>query len=383
MDKKEQELRQSVADLKAAAETFMNEGKQEEAKAKIQEAKDAKASLDNYLEVKNLQVPDIEDKGGQMKEMKEQPKAQYVDVFLKAVRGKKLDETEMAILDEFKAAVTGGTDEDGGLIIPEDISTRINEMKRQFNSLEEYITVEPVSTRSGSRVLERNAEMVPFENITNELDPINEFGGPKFDPMSYQVSDYAGILPVSNTLLSDTDQNLSIYLAKWIGKKSVVTRNTLILNVLGSLAKKTFNNLDDIKDTLNVELDPAISNNAIALTNQDGFNYLDKLKDSDGDYVLQPNPSNPTQKLLFGKPVVVVSNRHLKTETNLAPVIVGDLKEAVVMFDRQKYSIKTTDVGGDAFKRNSTDMRVIEREDVKLWDAEAVVYGQVDITPAV
>ncbi|MGQ0455225.1 phage major capsid protein [Bacillus sp. SS-TM] len=35
------------------------------------------------------------------------------------------------------------------------------------------------------------------------------------------------------------------------------------------------------------------------MTNQDGFNYLDQLEDKDGRPLLQPDPTNPTRKLLF------------------------------------------------------------------------------------
>ena len=58
MDKREQELRQKVADLKAKAEGFNNSGKYEDAKAKIEEAKNAKNELDNYLAMMQIQVSD-------------------------------------------------------------------------------------------------------------------------------------------------------------------------------------------------------------------------------------------------------------------------------------------------------------------------------------
>jgi HK97 family phage major capsid protein len=55
------------------------------------------------------------------------------------------------------------------------------------------------------------------------------------------------------------------------------------------------------------------------------------------------------------------------------------LKEAVVLFDRQQYSIDMTKEGGNAWRTNSTELRAIEREDVKLWDSEAVVFGQITV----
>ncbi|MDE1453600.1 phage major capsid protein, partial [Bacillus paralicheniformis] len=102
----------------------------------------------------------------------------------------------------------------------------------------------------------------------------------------------------------------------------------------------------------------------------------------DGRYLLKDNPTEPTQKMLFGRRVVVVSNRVLKTKSGKAPVIVGDLKEAIVLFDRQQQSIASTDVGAGAFETNTTKVRAIEREDVKLWDSEAAVYGQLTLEEA-
>lgn len=173
------------------------------------------------------------------------------------------------------------------------------------------------------------------------------------------------------------------YLARWIGKKSAVTRNKLILDMAATFTKVQIADVDKIKEILNVTLDPEIAMSTIIITNQDAFNFLDKLKDSDGKYFLQPDPTQPTRKLLSGKPVVVVANRWLPTTgttTKKAPMIIGDMKEAIVLFDRQQYSIASTNVGGKAFGRNSTDVRAIEREDVVKFDDEAIVYGELTLT---
>lgn len=276
------------------------------------------------------------------------------------------------------AAMKEGVDEDGGLIVPQDISTKINEKRRQFDTLANLVDVIPVSTNKGSRVLEKLSDITPLANL-EELENIEELENPKFENIKYNIKDYAGILVLSNDLLADTKEALLQYLTTWLAKKSAVTRNTLILNQLGTLAKTTVSKQDDIKDILNVKLDPAINATTKVVTNQSGFNMLDKLKDAFGRYLLQPNPTDPTKKLLFGKPVSVISDKYLPssgTKTPKHPLIIGDLKEAVKLFDRQQYSILTTNVGGKAFYRNSTDVRIIEREDVVLWDTDAVVYAE-------
>lgn len=307
---------------------------------------------------------------------------EYRSAFIKVLRNRPISTEERELLEVRAAevrAMSGSTDEDGGLVIPKDVQTQINEYARAFDSLEQFVTVEPVTTRSGSRVLEKNADMVPFVEIT-ELGNISETDNPKFETLTYAVKDYAGILPLSRSLLQDSDQAILRHVTKWMGKKSKITRNVLILNLLKTLVPKPIASIDDIKDVLNVDLDPAIAANAIILTNQDGFNYLDKLKDSDGKYILQPDPTNATRKLFQGnKPVAVVANRFLPTATGKAPIFIGDLKEAIVLFKRENLELASTEVGGDAFKRNSLDVRGIQRDDLKLWDAEAVVYGQIVI----
>jgi len=394
MSKREQELRQSVADLKAEAEAFMNEGKQDEAKAKLEEAKAAKTALDNFLALQKdfngLSVPEPQNKGAQMKgepkEPKQEPKAEYKKVFFKALRGQKLTETEMSVLEQYKAKLSEQTGEDGGYIVPEDITTAINELKNTVDNLEQYVTVEPVKTNKGSRTLEKRADSTPFAPLSEYGDPnaMAEIASPQFDRLSYEIEDYAGFLPVPNDLLADTDQALEAYLRKWIAKKSKATRNSLILAVLNALTKKVLTGdlVDGIKKVLNVDLDPAFSIGANVYTNQDGFNHLDTLKDSNGRYLLEDDIKSPSGKSIKGRPVIVLSNKTIATTAEgLAPFIVGDLKEAIILWDRQQMSIDMTKEGGNAWRTNTTEFRAIEREDVTKWDEEAVVYAQFDITP--
>lgn len=388
MDKEEQGYRQSVADLKAEAEQFMKDGKQQEAKAKLDEAKEAKAKLDNYLAMKDISLPPIEGEPQAGLPTPSAPKnqsAEYKSVFMKAIKGTKLTDSEMSLMNEYKAALSEKTGENGGYIVPEDITTTINELKQTVDSLEQYVRTEPVKTNKGARTLEKRADSTPFAPLSEYGNPnsMAEMNSPQFDRLSYAIEDYAGFLPVPNDLLEDTDQALEQYLRNWIAKKSKATRNSLILATLATLPKVTLADEDGIKTTLNVELDPAFSATATIFTNQDGYNYLDQKKAADGRPLLQPNPTLATGKLLFGRPVVVLSNKTIATTAEgLAPFIIGELKEAVVLWDRKQLSIDMTKEGGNAWRTNTTEFRAIEREDVTLWDDEAVVYGQIDITPS-
>ncbi|WP_436863957.1 phage major capsid protein [Bacillus fungorum] len=386
MDKREQELRQKVADLKAKAEEFNNSGKYEEAKAKIEEARNAKNELDNYLAMKQIQVPEpVNSQAGVLSPApvkNEDPS--YKDVFMKAIRGQSLSHEEASVMQEYKAALSENTGKDGGYIVPEDITTTINQLKQTIDSLEQYVNVQPVTTNKGARTLEKRAASTPFAPLSEYGKPnaMQEIASPEFDRLSYAIEDYAGFLPVPNDLLDDTDQALEEYLRQWIAKKSIATRNYLILQELNKLIKVDFKDYKGIKTALNVTLDPAFAAGANIFTNQDGFNYLDQLEDKNGRPLLQPDPTNPTRSLLSGKPVIILSNKTIATDKDgKAPFIVGNLKEAIILWDRKQLSIDMTTEGGNAWRTNTSEFRAIEREDVTPWDTEAVVYGQIIVTP--
>lgn len=113
--------------------------------------------------------------------------------------------------------MTEGTPADGGLIVPSDIQTMIREQMRALNPLSELFTVETVSTNTGSRV----RDTAPTNGFTKvaEMGTISKDDKPAFTKVEFTVEDYALIVPVSNDLLNDTDQNLLAYLSRWLGKR--------------------------------------------------------------------------------------------------------------------------------------------------------------------
>lgn len=324
---------------------------------------------------------------GEQKE-REELKNEYKSVFVKALRRKRLNADERNIIRDYKrtfynvmheGGVVTDPDGDSSLIVPEDVQTTINTIMRQLNDLTQYVRQETTTMLSGSRVLEADEEMIPMA-VVDEYGEINELDNPKFTPVTYKLVKRAGFLPITNELLADTDQNILAYVSNWIARKVVVTRNVLVRDKLDELDKVPLADIDDLKRVLNVDLDPAISASAIILTNQDGFHFLDTLQDNDGRPLLQPDPTNATQRLFKGRPIVVMSNRHLPTVDEKAPMIVGNLQQLIVHFWRGMFELSSTTEGGEAWRRDSTELRVITRDDVVLWDEAAAVYGQIDLS---
>lgn len=355
---------------------LLAENKVVEAEALMVEVRDLQKSSELQTEIDaqaGIVIPEIVVPG-------EDKELEYKNVFIKAFRGKKLNEAEAAVLQTAKAGLssTSGGGEDGGFIIPQDIQTAIKELKRDLPILENYVNVEPVSTLTGSRVIEKYPDIVPFEIFTEGSD-VPTGTTPQFSKVSYTITDKGAILPVPNNLMNDTDQNLMAHLQKWLLRKCIATRNAIIVAKLKTLTPVAIAGFDDIKKAINVTLDPMIASGAIVVTNQDGFNYLDKLKNGDGEYILKTDVTNASGKTLEGKQVVVVTNRQLPTVATLAPIFMGDLKEFCTIFDRQQMSLLATNIGGTAFQNNRTDIRAICREDIQIVDDTAVVYGQITI----
>ena len=171
-----------------------------------------------------------------------------------------------------------------------------------------------------------------------------------------------------------------------IARRTLITRNAKILGVINATYtdKLEISETDDIKDIMDLELDPAFKPGAVIVTNNHGYNFLRKLKDDQGNYLMQPDVTQPDKKHIDGKLVVEVSERTLQNDESgdddvKVPIYFGEFTEAVRLYDRGVYEIDATTIGGDSWKRNSLDIKVIDRFDVIALDDAAVVAGEISI----
>ena len=376
----ERELRTALDAKTKEYDLAKKEGKStEELRKLVDEVKELRAKLDLELEMRANSVPELKEVvETEVRKKEVDIEKEYRNIFMNLKDLEERAKAEPTATPFLKSA----TDENGGYIVPKDVQTKINEYKRtQLFDLSKLVTVETTQFTEGSRVFEKLATQTAFANI-DEWDTINDIPAPQFEQKSYKMKSFAGILPTPRQLLQDTDQNLMDHLSRFIARKSLFTRNYKILEILNGLTKRTKGVAftDDLKDILNVELDGAFAANAKIVTNQDGFNWLDKCKDEKGNYLIQRDVASATGLTLFGHEVVVVPNSTLASTSKKAPLFIGDLKEAVMLFDRGVYEVKGTDEGGKSFERNSYDIRVIDRFDVQKWDADAVVATEIDTT---
>lgn len=381
------ELNNKIKAKKEEARKLTNENKLDEAEKAMDELKNMQKQFDILFDLEEEEQQEMEQQANKIDTNKgDNVITAFINAIKSGISKKPVAAEDMQILN----SMTEGVPADGGLTVPQDISTKIKELRRSEDALENLVNVEPVTTLTGSRVIEKQADQVPFDNVDEEAQ-FPDVSTPQFEKISYTVKKKGGILKVTRELLQDTAENIITYLKKWIAKKAKATRNALIIAKINEITagkEKAVTGIDDLKDIFNVVLDPAIAVGSKVVTNQSGFNWLDKLKDTDGKYILQPDPTKATQMLLFGKyPITKVSDKVLKSakvmnvdgvtvDAYKHPIICGDLAEAITLFDRETLSIEMSTEAGDLWGKDQTGIKVRERLDVQAVDVEAIVKAE-------
>lgn len=253
-------------------------------------------------------------------------------------------------------------------VIPQEVVTPVLELKNSKYNLAQYATVKTVSAGSGHYpIAKRNNTAVLATK--EELADIADVDVNMFEDVPFDVKTRAGKIALSNEIVEDADVDIVAEVKNQLQKLVDNTDNQNIMKVLTSdkFKKETTTSTDDLKKIFNVELDPAL--NKMWLVNQSGFNYLDTLKDSEGRYLLQPNPTAASGFSLFGAPVVMISDAVMPNNTDGSfPMIAGDISEAVAVFRRNQVTAQW-----DKFDQFAQGLSVIVRNDYQPISADAAI----------
>ena len=372
---KSQEMRVKLSTMKNECQAFIDSGAAAEARAKMAEIRDMNDMIDMQELLEAEEKADFQSSAaGRMQETRQRD---AIAEFAAAVRS------------GFRNAMTEGTNADGGYTVPDDISTQVKNYREEFFDMTQYVNVEKVSTKSGARTYQKKKTVTGFQ-VVGEGTAIPGLTQPEFERITYTIAKYAGVIPVTRELLSDTDANLVRIIMRWFGRNSAVTRNNLIFNLIKTKTQVTIASMNDIRTALNVTLGSVYKPTSKIFVNDDGLNYIDGLVDGQGRPLLNPDPTAPAQlRFRVGTnviPIVAIPNAFLPTVEGVAPIIIGDVKEGITLFDREQLSISRSDVaavtGFNAFEQDGTLFRGIERLDVEEVDGDAYVYGGIDLSKA-
>ena len=253
---------------------------------------------------------------------------------------------------------------DVGAIIPKEVLQPQKEPERQ-NPLLNLIHVVNVSSGSGSYpVLKKsNRKMVEV----GELEENPKLGKTKITEVDYKIKTYRGELPLSREAIEDAQYDLIGIMQDDIQDQDEQTKLALVADILKTATVVNASGYDGLKDILNVKI-KSVYNKVLVVTDS-MFNALDKVKDKEGRYMLQPDITSPTGYSFSGKPIYPIADELFGSEGDMK-YFIGDIHYFLTLFDRMQLSVQWED--NHRFGKNLASYL---RFDVKKTDADAGVFG--------
>lgn len=355
-----------------------------EIKALKEEYEVEKSIFESEKETNKLSAENVEEVTKKIEDKKEDGKENATSKFAKGVRA--------IITKDFTAGNSEGINANGGYTVPEEIETKVQRLREAEESLIDLVSVKKVKSNKGRETYKTRGNYTGFSSV-GEGGKLPKKSGLHFSSLEYSIAKYGGYMPVTEELLEDSDEDIEAMLVEWLANESRVTRNNLIITTIKTKDAIDLENLDGIKKALNVTL-AKFKNSAVIVTNNDGMQYLDTLKDKDDRYLLNPDPTDTAKmRLRCGTTTVAVKeydNDTIPTVEGKVPFYIGDFKEGIKFFDRKQLTIlasnvatvkgETDDDSLNAFEEDLMLIRGIEREDIKVRDAQAFVNGYITIS---
>lgn len=264
---------------------------------------------------------------------------------------------------EYRDGASGITSPDVAATIPESILYNPEEEVKSVTDLSQLVTQFQATTASGKYpVLKRATERM---NSVEELAKNPALAKPEFEEVDWKVATYRGAIPLSQESIDDSAIDLTSLVANNAQEQKINTTNYAIATVLKSFTAKTVSSdsVDDIKHILNVDLDPAYNKTIIA--SQSFYQYLDTLKDKNGQYLLHEAITDGSPRTLLGVPVTVVEDELLGAAGE-AHAFIGDLARGVLYANRKDIQVRWVD--NDIYGQY---LQAVTRFDVKQADKKA------------
>ncbi|WP_326245838.1 phage major capsid protein [Bacillus velezensis] len=384
LSEKIKELRSQITQKQTAVNTKITEAQKRAEEDKLDEATalkgeistlkeelDAlKKKLAEYEEIAGMNPEEPAPAGGKEEDDEEEKRSMHGGFRTIIKPGK---QEEVRAFEEFLR--TKGEKRDGlksngvEAIIPIDVITKPQQEPENVVDLAAIVNNVNVTTASGTYPVLANADTGLVSVAELEKNP--ELAKPKFNKVAWAVETYRGQLPISQEAIDDSGVDLSAIVANHLQQVKRITKNTKVAEVLRSFPAKTVKGTDDIKHILNVDLMQAYNRDIVATSS--AFQFLDTLKDKNGQYILRQDISTETGKVLLGSKVNVVDDTVLGEKSGDAVMFIGDLKKAAFFANRVDATAKwvENEVYGQV-------LSLAVRFDVKKADAKAGYFVTID-----
>lgn len=282
--------------------------------------------------------------------------------------------------------IAGGslTTDSGFVVIPEEIVNTILKLKEREYNLDQYVTVRNVPNGSGKFPVVRQSAVAALPEVA-ELAENPELAVRPFFMLNYDIKTYRGYFLISKEAIQDSVVNVIAELQQWMARTIAATRNSAILNLIQNggpgedgptttFTRVDATGIDGLKDAVNLNVLPNYENN-VAIMSQTAFAELDKLKDGNGNYLIQSDVKEASARRLLGARVEVLPDEMLPSAGGAHQILLGNLKDGIMLFNRLQYQAQWTD-----YMHFGEALMVAVRQDARIIDKKAVVV--VNFTPA-
>lgn len=221
------------------------------------------------------------------------------------------------------------TSTDEGVLVPEEVATSIENLMDELEGLDKLVDVKHVNNAIGKYPV-RNADSAvsPLPTVA-ELEESPELGLRKLGDFKYEIKTHRGLVKASFEAIDDAVEVEKI-INEEMAEAIVATKNKAILDALATLEAQEVSDLDSIKSIVNTGVAKRYAKQIVVST--DVYDALDRMKDSTGQYLLQPSVTAASGTKLFGKDLVVVDAEVIGEGV----MYIGSLKDAAILFLRKE-----------------------------------------------
>ncbi|EGL86890.1 phage major capsid protein, HK97 family [Streptococcus infantis SK1076] len=256
------------------------------------------------------------------------------------------------------------TDSGSAALIPTEV-LKPHFVNKTRNPLLDLVSRVQVNSGTGKYpvIKKTDNKMVSIE----ELKTNPELAKPNITEVDYSVKTYRGYIPVSQEMIDDADYDIMAIVGDEVANQGENTELSLVAAVLKTATPADATGFDGIKDIYNKKLKPIYK--ASIVVTQSMFAALDKVKDKEGHYMLQPDVTSPTGYSFGGKTIYPVDDTVFGNEGEMK-FFIGDVSEFLKEFDRAQVSVKW--VNNDIYGQL---LGLFIRLDVKKVDEAAGFFG--------
>lgn len=366
-----------IDDMEERSAVILREAEEAQTEEEVDKADEDLAALEKELDEKKAEkekleqeIKELEDEIEKLNQKAPQPAAEAGE----RVQGGKMEIREA--LNQYirsqGATRDGGLKiVDGGAFIPTEVLAP-QKVPTTDDHLVNLVNVVKVNSGSGKYpVIGKSGKKM---SSVEELEKNPELAKPDINDVDYSIKTYRGYIPVSQELIDDADYDIMGLVGEEITDQDMNTKDVEIAKILKTATAKAAQGLDGLKDVINSI--KSVYDVHLVVTDS-LFAALDKVKDKNGRYMLQPDVTSPTGYKFAGRIIHKFEDKVMGENEGDMKAFIGDVKAFATLFDRVQASIKWTDnnIYGQL-------MASFVRFDTKKTDSKAGYYVTYTDAPA-